>query len=64
MDFEALITFGHTKMKFLTDIYRARATFPDKAILLAMSDVKACFRFPKPHPDLAGAFGFNAEQFY
>jgi hypothetical protein len=29
-----------------------------------MSDIKACFRFPKPHPDLAGAFGFNAEQFY
>lgn len=64
MDFEALITFGHTKMKFLADIYRARATFPGEPILLAMSDIKACFRFPKPHPDLAGAFGFNAEQYY
>jgi hypothetical protein len=64
MDFEASITFGHTKMKFLADIYRARVTCPGEAILLAMSDIKACFWFAKPHPDLAGAFSFNAEHFY
>jgi len=29
-----------------------------------MADVKACFRFPRIHPDLTGAFGFLADAFY
>lgn len=64
MDMEPLITFGHTKKKFLTDIYNARISFPDRTILLAMADIKACFRHGRLHPDLTGAFGFNAEQYY
>jgi hypothetical protein len=64
MDLEPLITFGHTKKKFLTDIYNARISFPDRTILLAMADIKACFRHGRLHPDLTGAFGFNAEQYY
>ena len=64
MDLEPLITFGHTKKKFLTDIYNARISFPDRIILLAMADIKACFRHGRLHPDLTGAFGFNAEQYY
>jgi hypothetical protein len=29
-----------------------------------MADIKACFRFPRIHPDLTGAFGFMAGGFY
>jgi len=31
---------------------------------LGMADIKACFRFPRIHPDLTGAFGFMAGGFY
>ncbi len=33
-------------------------------ILLGMADIKACFCFPRIHPDLTGAFGFLAGGFY
>jgi hypothetical protein len=64
MELEAPITFGNTKKVFLTNLYNARISFPDKVILLAMADIKACFRHPRLHPDLTGAFGFNAEHLY
>ena len=64
MELEALITFGKTKKLFLTDLYNARISFPDKVILLAMADIKSCFLHPQLHPDLTGAFGFNAEHLY
>ena len=64
MELEAPITFGNTKKLFLTGLYNARISFPDKVILLATSDIKACFCHPRLHPDLAGAFGFNAEHLY
>jgi hypothetical protein len=64
MELEAPITFGNTKKIFLTNLYNARISFPDKVILLAMADIKACFRHPRLHPDLTGAFGFNAEHLY
>jgi hypothetical protein len=55
---EAEITFGATEPNFLALIYNLRVEYPTLDILLAMADVKACFRFPRIHPDLTGAFGF------
>ncbi len=55
---EAPITFGHVKMQLYIDIYNTRVSYPTFIILLAMADVKACFRFPRIHADLTGAFGF------
>jgi hypothetical protein len=63
-DDEAPITFGITKMQFYIWVYNMRISFPDTVILAAMADVKACFRFPRIHPDLTGAFGFLADAFY
>lgn len=60
-DFEAIITFGSTKIKLYTIIYNYRISFPDKVILLAGADVKACFRYPRIAADLTGAFGFLAQ---
>ena len=31
---------------------------------MALADIKACFRFPRIHPDLTGAFGFLATNLY
>ena len=64
VDDEAPITFGEVKMAFYVYIYNLRVTYPLEVILLALADVKACFRFPRIHPDLTGAFGFLADGFY
>jgi len=61
---EPVITFGSTKLSFLTDIYNARVSYPGVPILLGMADIKACYRFPAIHPDATGAFGFLADDFY
>ncbi len=53
---EAPITFGHVKMQLYSDIYNTCVSYPRLTILLAMVDVKACFRFPCIHADLTGAF--------
>jgi hypothetical protein len=57
---EAPITFRHVKMQMYIDIYNARINYPTFIILLAMADVKECFRFPCIHANLTGAFGFLA----
>ena len=44
---EAQITFGRTKILFLTDIYNTRISFPNVPILLATADIKACFRYTR-----------------
>ena len=31
---------------------------------MALADVKACFRFPRIHPDLTGAFGFLTGDYF
>ena len=64
VDNEAPITFGTTKLQFLTDIYNTRISFPDMAILLGTANIKACFRFPRIHADLTGAFGFIAGGYF
>ena len=60
-EFEAIITFGDTKMKLYTLIYNMRISFPDQVILLATADIKACFRYPRIAADLTGAFAFLAQ---
>jgi hypothetical protein len=61
---EAPITFGHVKMQLYTDIYNTRVSYPTFTLLLAMADVKTCFRFPSIHADLTGAFGFLAGGYF
>ncbi|KAL7524047.1 hypothetical protein ACHAXR_000415, partial [Thalassiosira sp. AJA248-18] len=63
-DNEALITFGETEREFYIWLYNMRISFPRTEILLGLADVKACFRHPRIHPDLAGAFGFLADGYY
>ena len=57
-DNEPEVTFGTSKIAFYWLIYNMRASFPDTPIFLALADIKACFRYPRIHPDLTGAFGF------
>jgi len=61
---EVPITFGNVKIQLYIDIYNTRFSHPYAVILLGMADIKACFRFPRIHPDLTGAFGFIAGGFY
>jgi hypothetical protein len=46
------------------DIYNMRINYLTATILLGLVDVKACFRYPRIHADLTGAFGFIADKFY
>ncbi len=55
---EAPVTFGHVKIQIYTDIYNTRISYPTATILLGLADVKACFRYPRIHADLTGAFRF------
>ncbi len=59
---EAPVMFGHVKSHIYTDIYNTRISYPTATILLGLADVKACFRYPRIHADLTGAFGFIAEK--
>jgi hypothetical protein len=58
MELEPLITFGNTKDLFFTDMYNLRIDDPEREYWIGTADVKACFRFPKLHPDITGAFSF------
>jgi hypothetical protein len=51
-------------MQFFIDIYNTRISFPDVPILLGTADIKACFRFPRIHANLTGAFGFIAGGYF
>ena len=61
---ESPITFGHVKLQVFVDIYNMRISYPTTAILIALADIKACFRFARIHADLTGAFGFLADDLY
>ena len=63
-EFEADIDFGNAKMNLLIRIYNWRISYPQMKIFLALADITACFRFPRIHADLTGAFGFMAENLY
>jgi hypothetical protein len=60
-EFEANIDFGQAKMKLLTRIYNWRVANPSGKIYLALTDITACFQFPRIHADVTRAFGFVAE---
>lgn len=59
-ELEAPITFGSVEADFDSYLYNLRVSYPNENILLAWLDIAACFRFPRIHPDLSGAFGFLA----
>jgi len=61
---ESPITFGHVKLQVFIDIYNMRISYPTTAILIALADIKASFRFARIHADLTGAFGFLADDLY
>ncbi len=57
---EAPVAFGHVKSQIYRDIYNMRISYPTATILPGLADIKACFRYPRIHADLPGAFGFIA----
>jgi hypothetical protein len=59
---EAPVMFGHVKSQIYMDIYNTCISYPTATILLGLADVKACFRYPRIHADLTGAFGFIADE--
>ncbi len=61
---EAPVTFDHVKSQIYTDIYNRRISYLTAMILLGLADAKACFRYPRIHADLTGAFGFIADELY
>jgi hypothetical protein len=61
---EAPVTFGHVKSQIYTDIYNTRISYPTVPIFLGLADVKTCFRYPRIHADLTGAFVFIADELY
>jgi hypothetical protein len=61
---DAPVTFGHVKIQLYIDIYNTCISHPNDVILSGMADIKACFCFPRIHPDLTGAFGFMAGGYY
>jgi hypothetical protein len=61
---EASITFGLVKIQLYIDIYNTHVSYLKFIILLAIADVKACFRFPCIHADLTGVFGFLARGYF
>jgi hypothetical protein len=61
---EASVTFDHVKSQIYTDIYNTCISYSTAMILLGLAEVKACFRYPRIHADLTGAFGFIADELY
>ncbi len=61
---EAPVMFGHVKSQIYMDIYNTHNSYPTAMILLGLADIKACFRYPRIHADLTGAFGFIADELY
>jgi hypothetical protein len=61
---EAPVTFSHVKSQIYKDIYNMRISYPTAMILLGLADAKACFRYPRIHTDLTGAFVFLADKLY
>ena len=63
-EMEATIDFGKSKLNLLINIYNWRVSFPQEIIYLALSDITACFHFPRLSCDITGAFGFMAQGLY
>ena len=61
---EVPVTFGHVKSQIYMDIYNKCISYLTAMILLGLADIKACFRYPRIHTDLTGAFSFIADELY
>jgi hypothetical protein len=61
---EAPVMFIHVKSQIYMDIYNTRISYPTATILLGLAYVKACFRYPRIHAGLTGAFGLIADKLY
>ncbi len=61
---EVPVTFGHVKSQIYMDIYNTCISHLTAMIILGLADVKACFRYPRIHAYLTGAFGFIADELY
>ncbi len=61
---EAPVTFGHIKIQIYMDIYNTRIRYTTATILLGLAAFKMCFRYPRIHTDLTGAFGFIPDKLY
>jgi hypothetical protein len=64
VDQESPVTFGHVKLQIYIDTYNTRISYPTNIIIIALANIKACFRFVRIHADLTGAFGFLANDLY
>ena len=61
---ESLVTFGHVKLQIYINFYSTRISYLTLITLIALANVKSCFRFVRIHADLTGAFGFLADNLY
>ncbi len=61
---EAPVTFGHIKSQIYMDTNNTCISYPTAMILLGLADLKACFRYPRIHADLTGAFTFIADKLH
>jgi hypothetical protein len=61
---EAPITFRRVKIQLYIDICNTRISYLLAVILLAMGNIKACFKFACNHVDLTGAFALIADDYY
>ena len=57
-DNEPQVTYGNVEKLFNQDLYELRASYPHETIYLAFADVTSCYKFPRIHPRLSGAFGY------
>jgi hypothetical protein len=64
VDKEAPATFCHVKSQIYMDIYNTPISYPTASILLGLADGKTCFRYPRIHADLTGAFSFIVGKLY
>ncbi len=61
---EAPVMFGHVKSQIYTDIYNTCISNSTATILLCLAEANVCFRYPRIHTELTGAFSFIADELY
>ena len=55
---QCYVMTDYTSCRGCVEVYIMRIIYPNQDILVAAPDIKACFRWPKNHADLAGAMSF------
>jgi hypothetical protein len=64
IDCKAAINFGRAKINHFINIYNLRVSYPKEIIHLALTNITACFRFPRILANVTRAFGYVAEGLY